>query len=152
MKLHTTLIFLAVLGLSPLFAQEEIMITSEPIAIPERAQDPNEPLAIAEVMPSFPGGQEAMYAYIGREMKYPDLAVDNGIQGVVFVTFVVERDGSISNAKVLRGIGGGCDQEAVRVVQGMPTWTPGTQDGKPVRVQFNLPFRFKLQEPKGPKK
>jgi protein TonB len=150
MKLRTTLPLLALLGFSPLHAQEEIMLTEEPIAVPVPV-DPNEPLMMAEVMPEFPGGQEAMFKYIGQELKYPDLAVDNGIQGVVYVTFVVERDGTISEAKVLRGIGGGCDQEAQRVVQGMPAWTPGTQDGKPVRVQFNLPLRFKLQEPKAPK-
>ena len=150
MKLRTTLLLLTCLTLSPLYAQEEIMITSEPMTVPVPA-DPNEPLMMVEVMPSFPGGQEAMFKYIGQALKYPDLAVENGIEGVVYVTFVVERDGTISEAKVLRGIGGGCDQEAQRVVQGMPAWTPGTQDGKPVRVRFNLPLRFKLQEPKAPK-
>jgi protein TonB len=78
-------------------------------------------------------------------MKYPEEAKELGVQGKVFVTFVVEIDGSISNVRVLRGIGSGCDDEAVRVVKSMPKWIPGKQRGVPVRVQFNLPINFKLQ-------
>ena len=73
------------------------------------------------------------------------MAKESGIQGMVYVTFVVERDGSITDVRVLRGIGGGCDEEAIRVVSAMPKWTPGKQRGKPVRVQYNLPVRFTLQ-------
>jgi protein TonB len=69
---------------------------------------------------------------------------------VVYVTFVVEKDGSIGQARVLRGIGGGCDEEALRVVRSMPKWEPGIQRGKPVRVQYNLPFRFTLKKPENP--
>jgi protein TonB len=72
------------------------------------------------------------------------MARESGIQGKVFVTFVVEKDGSITDVKVLRGIGGGCDEEAVRVIKGMPKWSVGKQRGKPVRVQFNMPIVFKL--------
>jgi protein TonB len=78
-------------------------------------------------------------------MKYPEEAKELGVQGKVFVTFVVEVDGSITDVKVLRGIGSGCDDEAVRVVKSMPKWVPGKQRGVPVRVQFNLPINFKLQ-------
>ena len=78
-------------------------------------------------------------------MKYPEEAKEIGIQGKVYVTFVVEVDGSITDVKVLRGIGSGCDDEAVRVVKSMPKWVPGKQRGVPVRVQFNLPINFKLQ-------
>ena len=73
------------------------------------------------------------------------MARESGIQGVVYVTFVVEPDGSISNVRVIRGIGGGCDEEAIRVVKMMPKWIPGNQRGKPVRVQFNMPIKFTLQ-------
>jgi protein TonB len=100
---------------------------------------------VVESMPEFPGGPAKMMEYIAKNIKYPAMARESGIQGRVFVNFVVEPDGSVSNVKVLRGIGGGCDEEAVRVVESMPTWTPGRQRGKAVRVSFNLPVRFTLQ-------
>lgn len=101
--------------------------------------------SIVEDMPSFPGGEEELFKYLGNSMKYPSMAKDMGTQGVVYVTFVVMEDGSIQNVSVLRGIGGGCDEEAVRVVKNMPKWSPGKQRGKPVRVQYNLPIRFVLR-------
>ena len=100
---------------------------------------------VVESMPEFPGGPGKMMEYSARNIKYPAMARESGIQGRVFVNFVVEPDGSVSNVKVLRGIGGGCDEEAVRVVESMPKWTPGRQRGKAVRVSFNLPVRFTLQ-------
>lgn len=99
---------------------------------------------IVEEQPGFPGGEAALMEYLKNNIKYPQLARESNIQGTVFVTFVVEPNGSISNVKVLRGIGGGCDDEAIRVVKNMPSWSPGKQRGKPVRVQFNLPIRFIL--------
>lgn len=100
---------------------------------------------VVESMPEFPGGAGKMLEFIGKNVKYPPMARESGIQGRVFVNFVVEPDGSVSNVKVLRGIGGGCDEEAIRVVESMPKWTPGRQRGKAVRVSFNLPVRFTLQ-------
>lgn len=100
---------------------------------------------VVENDPEFPGGMEALYKYLAQNIKYPQLARDNGITGKVYVTFVVERDGSIANPKVLRDIGGGCGAEAIRVVKAMPKWTPGKQRGKSVRVQFNLPVNFNLK-------
>ncbi len=100
---------------------------------------------VVESMPEFPGGAEQMMAFIAKNIKYPPMARESGIQGRVFVNFVVEPNGSVSNVKVLRGIGGGCDEEAIRVVESMPKWTPGRQRGKAVRVSFNLPVRFTLQ-------
>jgi len=100
---------------------------------------------IVEDMPSFPGGEAKLFEYLGKSIKYPAMAKDAGVQGVVYVTFVVMENGSIENVKVLRGIGGGCDEEAVRVVKKMPKWSPGKQRGKPVRVQYNLPIRFILR-------
>jgi protein TonB len=100
---------------------------------------------VVESMPEFPGGEAALYKYLGENIKYPQMAKESGIQGRVFVTFVVERNGSVTDVRVLRGIGGGCDEEAIRVVQNMPKWTPGKQRGKSVRVQYNLPVKFTLQ-------
>ena len=100
---------------------------------------------IVEDMPSFPGGEAELFKYLGKSIKYPQMAQDASISGVVYVTFVVGKDGKISDAKVLRGIGGGCDEEALRVVRAMPTWKPGKQRGKPVTVQYNLPIRFTLR-------
>ncbi|MBP3762350.1 MAG: energy transducer TonB [Bacteroidales bacterium] len=100
---------------------------------------------VVENDPEFPGGMEALYKYLAQNIKYPQLARDNGITGRVYVTFVVERDGSIANPKVLKDIGGGCGAEAIRVVKSMPKWNPGKQRGKAVRVQFNLPVNFNLK-------
>lgn len=111
----------------------------------EETIDEQEIFTVVESMPEFPGGQQAMMEYIARNIRYPAMARESGIQGRVFVNFVVERDGSVTNVRVLRGIGGGCDEEAIRVVKAMPKWTPGRQRGQAVRVSFNLPVRFTLQ-------
>lgn len=99
---------------------------------------------VVEDMPEYPGGKDAFYAYIGNNIRYPVKAKENGTSGTVYITYVVEKDGSISNVSVLRGIGDGCDEEGVRVVKGMPNWKPGKQRGKAVRVQYNLPIKFNL--------
>ncbi len=99
---------------------------------------------IVEDQPEFPGGEEALRRYLRDNIRYPVVAREAGIQGTVFVTFVVEIDGSVSNVEVLRGIGGGCDEEAVRVVRAMPAWQPGRQRDRPVRVQYRMPITFRL--------
>jgi TonB family protein len=99
---------------------------------------------VVEEMPKFPGGEKALINYLAKNIKYPDKAKKDKVQGRVFVSFVVEKDGSIGDVKVLRGIGGGCDEESIRVVQNMPNWTPGMQRGKAVRVAYNLPIKFSL--------
>ena len=98
-------------------------------------------------MPKFPGGEKALMDYVSNNVKYPEEAKNKNIAGRVFVSFVVEKDGSIGEVKVLRGIGGGCDEEAVRVIKGMPKWKPGIQKGKPVRVSYQIPIYFKLDTP-----
>ncbi len=100
---------------------------------------------IVEEMPSFPGGEAALMKYLGNNIKYPAIAKDAGIQGTVYVTFVINEKGEVKDAKVLRSIGGGTDEEAIRVVNAMPKWKPGKQRGKPVKVQYNLPIRFTLK-------
>ncbi|MBD78504.1 MAG: hypothetical protein CL840_06270 [Crocinitomicaceae bacterium] len=100
---------------------------------------------IVENMPKYPGGEEAMYQYLAKTVKYPPMAKDAGIQGIVYATFVVRRDGRVVDIRVLRGIGGGCDEEAIRVIGQMPKWKAGTQRGRRVSVQYNLPIRFILR-------
>jgi periplasmic protein TonB len=100
---------------------------------------------IVEQNPEFPDGQKAMFSWLSSNIKYPPIARENGIEGTVYVGFVVNTDGSIVDVNVKRGIGGGCNEEAVRVVQQMPNWKPGRQQGRPVRVAFTLPIKFKLE-------
>ena len=97
-----------------------------------------------EENPEFPGGPAKLLEYVQKNLRYPMMARENDTQGRVFVGFVIEKDGSISNVRVIRGIGGGCDEEAVRLVQNLPKFKPGKQRGKPVRVQYTLPIVFKL--------
>jgi periplasmic protein TonB len=99
-----------------------------------------------ESMPSFPGGEYERRKFLAENLKYPQMAKESGIQGKVYVSFVIEPDGSITNVEILRGIGGGCDEELVRVIKLMPKWIPGKQRGKAVRVQYNMPIKFTLQQ------
>ena len=103
---------------------------------------------IVEKMPEYPGGFDAMFDFINANLVYPQEAKDAAIEGKVFVGFVVEKDGAVSSIRLLRGIGYGCDEAAMDVVRKMPKWKPATQRGKPVRVQYQLPFNFKLENEK----
>lgn len=100
---------------------------------------------VVEVMPQYPGGQIAMLKYIMENIKYPKQIMEEGIQGRVTVSFIVEKDGRVSNVRLLRSVQSALDKEAIRVVKSMPKWTPGKHNGKPVRVRFNLPVMFKLK-------
>ena len=111
----------------------------------DEIEAPQQIFTIVEQMPEFPGGEEELFKYLGKNIKYPSMARENGITGTVYVTFVVEGNGEISDVKKLRGIGGGCDEEAMRVVKAMPSWRAGKQNGKSVRVQYNLPIKFTLR-------
>lgn len=111
----------------------------------EPEQTDGDVFTVVETMPEFPGGQEAMLKFLVDNISYPEEAKLKKIQGRVFVSFIVEKDGKVGNVKILRGIGGGCDEEALRVVGLMPNWKPGEQRGQVVRVAFNLPIRFALQ-------
>ncbi len=99
---------------------------------------------VVDKMPEYPGGNQAMSRFMAENIKYPQEAKTKGVTGVVFVAFIIEKDGSVSNVSVLRGVGAGCNEEAMRVVGKMPKWKPGENKGKPVRVEFNLPVKFKL--------
>ena len=107
--------------------------------------DEVEIFTVVEQQASFPGGLQELNKYLAKNIKYPQQARETGTQGRVFLTFVVEKDGSITDIKILRDIGSGCGEEAIRVVKTMPKWTPAMQRGKKVRQQFNLPVNFTLQ-------
>ncbi len=115
-----------------------------PTQTEETETQETEIFTVVEDQPGYPGGDEARIKYLGENIKYPQMARESQIQGTVYVTFVVEKDGRVRDVRVLRGIGGGCDEEAIRVIQNMPRWNPGKQRGKPVRVQFNMPIKFTL--------
>lgn len=114
------------------------------IQMPEPTSAIDTVYSIAEENPEFPGGMAECYKWIGKELQYPTTSAENGIQGRVVVSFVVNTDGSISDAKVIRGVDPHLDKEALRVISKMPKWKPAKQNGKPVRCAFNLPLRFKL--------
>jgi len=101
-------------------------------------------ISLNVVQPVFPGGQDALLKYLASNIIYPFEARDKNIQGTVVVNYIVEADGTISHVELVRGIGGGCDEEALRIVSSMPAWSPGTQLDRPVRFQFRLPIRFIL--------
>jgi len=104
---------------------------------------------VVEQMPYYPGGDSARIKFLAENIVYPQAVKEKGIQGTVYVTFVVYENGHVEDVRVLRGIGDGCDEEAVRVVKLMPDWIPGQQNDKNVRVQYNMPIRFSLApEPK----
>ena len=96
-------------------------------------------------MPSFPGGTAALMEFLQNNVKYPVVAQENGVQGRVVVSFVVEKDGSITDVKVVRSVDPSLDKEATRVVKSMPNWIPGKQNGAAVRVKYNVPVSFRLQ-------
>ena len=98
-----------------------------------------------EVMPAFPGGESEMMKYLGNNLIYPERAKDAAAQGTVLISFVVDKEGKISNPTIKRGIGFGCEEEAIRVIQKMPTWSPGKMNGQTVNVEYVLPIRFTLR-------
>ena len=116
-----------------------------PIAPPEEEEEEQVIHIRVEKMPEFPGGQDALNRFLVRNIKYPLLAQENGIQGRVVCQFVVNSDGCIVDISVVRGVEESLDKEAIRVIKSMPKWTPGRQGGKSVRVKYTLPIRFKLQ-------
>lgn len=128
-------------------ANGEILKAKDVIAEPEppKHEEENKVFDIVEQQPLFPGGPAALMKYLSENTKYPVVAQENGVQGRVTVQFVVEKDGSISDVHVLRGVDPSLDKEAVRVVKSMPRWTPGKQNGISVRVNYRVPVLFRLQ-------
>ena len=132
--------FLATLSVLALL----LMVNTNAMAQNKKAAN-DKVLEKAEVMPEFPGGEQAMMKFVSENVQYPEKAKEKEISGRVLVGFIVEKDGSVNEVKIVRGIGGGCDEEAVRVVKAMPKWKPGKEKGKPVRVSYMMPIFFKLQ-------
>lgn len=128
-------------------ADDNTIIDVAPVVVQKEEEDEEEAQVffIVEEMPEFPGGELALRKWIANEIKYPVIAQENGIQGKVYVTFVVGKDGSISNATIARGVDPSLDKEALRVVNQLPKWKPGKQRGKPVNVSYTVPINFVLQ-------
>lgn len=121
-------------------------VQAQKSAAPKAANTTEKVYTAVEQMPTFPGGDAAMYSYIAENLKYPTVAQEQSIQGTVVVKFVVGKDGQVRDAKIIRGKSPELDAEALRVVKGMPRFTPGKQDGKPVSVYFALPIKFSLNK------
>ena len=123
---------------------EETVIEEVEFEEPAEEEETDEIFTIVEQQPEPAGGMSAFYAYVGKRIKYPSQARRMGVEGRVFVQFVVERDGTIQDVQAVKGIGAGCDEEAVRIVKSHPKWKAGKQRGKPVRVRMILPITFRL--------
>ena len=124
---------------------EHTLTADSQLNIGQNVKTKSEPFTVVEVMPVFPGGQTALAQYIASHLKYPTVAQENGIQGRVLVSFVVGEDGYVEDVQVIKGVEPMLDKEAVRVIQSLPRWTPGNQQGKPVRVKYTVPVTFALQ-------
>jgi protein TonB len=116
-----------------------------PVVVEEEEESEQQIFTVVEKMPEFPGGQAALLKFLATSIKYPVIAQENGIQGRVVVAFVVNKDGSVVDAQVVRGVDPSLDKEALRVIGTMPKWSPGEQRGKPVRVKYTVPVQFRLQ-------
>lgn len=142
-------LLLFILALLPVlgFSQTDTPPTVDSVEVAEATEVAEEaPLPdLVETMPEYPGGDEELYKFIGKHLKYPKDALEEGIEGKVYVQFMIDKLGRVTNTKVLRGIGFGCDEEALRVIKKMPQWKPATQRGKPVPVTYTIPINFKLK-------
>ena len=125
--------------------RNDIAVATTPPPAAPKEEVSNKVFDVVEQMPSFPGGQGALMSYLSQNIRYPVVAQENGVQGRVTVSFVVERDGSITDVTVVRSVDPSLDKEAVRVIKSMPKWNPGKQNGSPVRVKYNVPVSFRLQ-------
>jgi periplasmic protein TonB len=135
---HITVLCLAVVSAVLMSAQH-----SDTVLV--KQEESGEVFTIVESLPEYPGGQRAMTDFILKNLTYPTAAIAAGIEGKVYVQFIIEKDGTVSNVEAKNKLDGGCSEEAVRVVKIMPKWKPGMQNGKPVRVVMNLPFNFKYR-------
>lgn len=132
MKKLFIIAILSLIGMTNVFAQQETTTTAEKV------------FDVVDEMPSFPGGQGAMMEFLSKNIKYPVVAEENGIQGRVLVKIVVKKDGTINSPKVIKSVDPSLDKEAIRVVKTMPKWIPGKQKGEPVNVSFTVPVTFRI--------
>lgn len=134
MKKLIMMSLMAMFGLSTVSAQKTVV-----------AQKNQQVFDVVEQMPEYPGGMQALFEYLSQNVKYPEDAEKQKIEGKVIATFIVETDGSVSNVKVVKPVFPSLDAEAIRVLSGMPKWTPGKQSGKVVRVKYTVPISFNLK-------
>lgn len=134
-------LFLTIFSVTSVKAYSEIMVADTIPVV--KNESSNEVYTRAEKMPQFPGGEEAMLSFLSENIVIPAEARENFIYGTVVVQFLVEKTGKIMEPEVVRGIPGGCDEEALRVVKLMPDWIPGYQNGEAVRIRYTLPIRFR---------
>lgn len=125
-------------------SQDDIVDFSN-MVFEEETRDEGEVFMIVEEMPEFPGGTEALQKYLAQSVRFPVIAQENGIQGRVYIQFVINQNGEVTNATILRGVDPSLDREALRVVEAMPKWKPGKQRNRPVRVSYTVPINFVLQ-------
>lgn len=125
-------------------SQDDIVDFSN-MVFEEETRDEGEIFMIVEEMPEFPGGTEALQKYLAQSVRFPVIAQENGIQGRVYIQFVINQNGEVTNATILRGVDPSLDREALRVVEAMPKWKPGKQRNRPVRVSYTVPINFVLQ-------
>jgi protein TonB len=121
------------------------LIETQEKIVEEPKKEEAQVFTYVEEMPTFPGGEEALYSFISKQIVYPEIAKRAGVEGKIYIQFVVRTDGKVSEVTVAKGIGAGCDEEAVKVVRSMPNWKPGRQNGHPVLVRISVPIVFKLQ-------
>jgi protein TonB len=126
-------------------AEGEVLKAKEVVVDEKPKEEETKVFDVVEVMPQFPGGDAELMKYLNTHIKYPAIAEENGVQGRVVCTFVVERDGSITDVKVMKSVDPSLDKEAIRVLKSMPKWIPGKQNGSAVRVKFTVPVTFRLQ-------
>lgn len=124
---------------------EDLSVALEDVGLDEEDNDEVIPFVFLENKPEFPGGDRALLSYLSKSVNYPVIAQENGIQGKVYLSFVIGKDGRVRDVKVLRGVDSSLDREAIRVVSGMPDWKPGKQGAKAVSVSYQVPINFKLQ-------
>ncbi len=124
---------------------QDQMVDFSDIVVGDEQRESDEVFMIVEEMPEFPGGPAALQKYLSSSVKYPVIAQENGIQGRVYIQFVISSKGEVTNAVVLRGVDPSLDKEALRVVENMPKWKPGKQRNRPVRVSYTVPINFVLQ-------
>jgi len=115
--------------------------------VAKKAIDTSDVVRVVDVQPQFSGSQGSLHRYLSNNLRYPATAVEEGIEGKVIVEFIVCEDGSLCNERIVKSVGGGCDQEALRVIRAMPSWKPAMKDGKPVKTYFKQPIMFKLADP-----
>ena len=122
-----------------------LFLTLLSLTVISQAQNKDAIYTVVDQMPQFQGGPEGLGSFIRSNLSYPREALDNNIQGVVVASFIVEKDGSVSNIEIIKGLGYGCDQEVIRLIRLMPQWTPGKKESMNVRVKLNIPVEFKLR-------